>query len=69
MNAYMAIDQYGQTFHDLKHPRKDLMDRLGCQHADKLYIDKADGSIVSAGYVIAGLWLTVYKVTRIDKPA
>lgn len=28
MKMYMAIDQYGQTYHGLKHPRKDLCERL-----------------------------------------
>ena len=27
MKMYMAIDQYGHTYHGLKHPRKDLCER------------------------------------------
>ena len=63
---YMAIDQYGQTFHGLKHPRKDLCERLGRRHVSKMFVDRKDGSSVHVGYVIGGLWLTVYKVERIN---
>lgn len=66
---YMAIDQYGTTYHGLKHPRKDLMERIGCSHAKKMYLDKADGSIAHVGYVIGGLWLTLYKVEPVERPA
>lgn len=64
---YMAIDQYGQTFHNLKHPRKDLMHKLCNQHCSKMYIDKKDGSSKHIGYVIGGHWLTVYKIERMEK--
>ena len=37
---YMAIDQYGRTFHGLKHPRKDLMERLSNKHCSKMFVDK-----------------------------
>jgi len=59
---FMAIDQYGQTYHGLSHPRKDLLDKLCATHADKMYVDDKDGNIVHVGYVISGLWLTLYEV-------
>ena len=59
---YMAIDQYGKTIHGLKNPRKDLCKKLDRKHVSKIYRDKVDGSIVHVGYIIAGLWLTLYKV-------
>lgn len=60
---YMAIDQYGHTYHDLgKHPRKALLERLGSSKAHKMYVDTKDGQTVHVGYVIGGLWLTLYKV-------
>ena len=40
MKMYMAIDQYGHTYHGLKHPRKDLCERLCCSHVEKMYQDK-----------------------------
>ena len=55
--SYIAIDQHGQVFYNLRHPRKDLMERLGCKHAAKMYV--GDGEHV--GYVIAGHWLSVYR--------
>lgn len=54
---YIAIDQYGQVFYGLKHPRKDLMERLQCKHADKMYI--GDGEHI--GYVIKRHWLRLYQ--------
>ena len=60
---FMAIDQYGQTFHGLTHPRKDLMKKMGCKHADKMYQDKEDGSTVHVGYIISDHWFTLYEVT------
>lgn len=32
---YIAIDQYGQIWKNLEHPRKDLMEKIGCSHAEK----------------------------------
>lgn len=61
----MAIDQHGHTYHGLgEHPRKALLERLGRKHADKVYVDKKDGRVAHIGYIIAGLWLTLYKVER-----
>jgi hypothetical protein len=63
MTFTMAIDQYGNHFDDLgKHPRKELMSRLDCKHADKMYRDTKDGTGVHVGYIIAGLWLELYHV-------
>jgi len=66
---YMGVDQYGNTFHDLAHPRKDLMDRLGISHAEKMYVDTQDGKTLHVGYVIGQHWITVYEVTRLSNPA
>ena len=60
--ALMAIDQYGQTFHGLTNPRKDLCDRLGKAHAEKMYVETKDGKSRHVGYVIGGLWLRLYEV-------
>ena len=59
---FMAVDQYGQTYHGLKNPRKDLLERLGRAHADKIYTDKKGGGTFHIGYVIGRLWLTIYRV-------
>ena len=63
---FMAVDQYGATYHGLTHPRRDLLDRLDAKHADKMYVDALSGECVHIGYVIKGLWLTVYKVERAE---
>jgi len=39
MQRYMAIDQYGTTYHGLTRPRKDLMERIGRKHVAKMYTD------------------------------
>ena len=59
---YMAVDQYGETFHGLEHPRRDLLERLNRQHAGRMYIDHKDGSTYHTGYIIAGHWLSVYGI-------
>jgi len=60
---FMAIDQYGQTYHGLKYPRRDLCRRLGRSHVGKMYVDPGARHI---GYVIAGLWLEVLEVVPWD---
>lgn len=67
MKMYMAIDQYGNTYHGLKHPRKDLCERLCRSHVEKMYQDKKDGTTVFCGYVIGGLWLQLYEVQPVEK--
>jgi len=62
MLGYMAIDQHGTTYHFAAPPRKWLLNRFGRQHAKKMYVDTKDGGHRHIGYVIAGLWLTVYRV-------
>lgn len=63
MTEIMGIDQYGQTYHALgKHPRKALLEKLGYKHAQKMYIDKKDGSTKHVGYIIGGLWIDLFTV-------
>jgi hypothetical protein len=65
---YMAIDQYGNTYHGLTHPRKDLMEKLYCKHVSKMYIDSKDGSkTYQTGYVIGSYWLNIYEVIPMRK--
>ena len=64
----MGIDQYGQSYHGLeKFPRKALTERLYSKHAEKMYCDKKDGSTVHTGYIISGLWITLYEVKPFEK--
>jgi hypothetical protein len=70
MTNHMAIDQYGQTHHNLgPHPRKALLAKLGRTRAAKMYVDKKAGGSVHIGWIIGGLWLTVYQVTPMEKAA
>lgn len=63
----MAIDQYGQAYHGLERPRRDLLNKLGYKHADKMYVDSKDGNTYHTGYIIGGLWLDIYKVEPFRK--
>jgi hypothetical protein len=70
MKSTIAIDQYGQHYDDLgKHPRKALLEKLGHSSAQKMYIDKKDGSTCHVGYIIGGLRLTIYNISSWEKPA
>lgn len=61
--GYMAQDQYGKFYHlDTNHPRKELLEMFGRKHADKMYVDTKDGKSKHVGYIIGGLWLSVYEV-------
>jgi len=66
--SHMAVDQYGQTFHGLKHPRKDLADRMGVttQALQKIYVDDAEGNSRHCGYCASGCWFDIYEVTPIN---
>lgn len=57
----IAIDQYGQM-HKIegKHTRKELMELFGSCSAQKMYIDTKEGESKHVGYIIKGLWLTVF---------
>ncbi len=66
----MGVDQYGATYHGLgDYPRKALLSRLGRKHADKLYRDDAAGNAYHIGYIIGGLWITLYFVTPMRRKA
>jgi hypothetical protein len=64
MNTYMGIDQYGNTYHGLKHPRKDLCERLGysSSSAYKMYRDYKGNGHAHVGYVIGDHWVEVFRV-------
>jgi hypothetical protein len=65
--TYMAIDQYGETYHNLgPRPRKALLDRLGRKHAARMYVNTKTRETVHIGWIIAGRWLTVYRVERME---
>jgi len=64
----IAIDQYGQTYHSLGcHPRKALLQIFGLTKCNKMYIDTKDGKPRHIGYIMAGLWLSIYTIKRWDK--
>jgi hypothetical protein len=58
--GYMARNQYGDVRFLDKHPRKELLEYYGRQHAERIYIDDKQGDVWHIGYVVAGQWFTVY---------
>ena len=61
--GYIAVDQYNQIYHIGNHPpRKWLLNYFGRQHAKKMYCDAKNGKVRHTGYVIAGYWLSIYRV-------
>jgi len=61
----MAIDQYGHTYHIGQHPpRKWLLANFGRQHADRMFVNRRDGTTRHVGYIIAGHWLHIYRVSE-----
>lgn len=68
--THMAIDQYGHTEHNLgPNPRQELLRRYDRTSAQKVYVDKTDGSARHIGWIVAGHWFTVYRVTPMENEA
>ena len=65
MEYIMARDQHGDYEHglDAKHPRADLLRRLGRTAAAKQYTERKDGTNPHTGYVVGTRWFTFYRVT------
>ena len=63
-NKFMAIDQSGNTYHGLTHPRNELAQQIGCHPSSlkRLYMDKTDGTTVHIGYATANMQFRLYEV-------
>ena len=66
MKTYMAIDQWGHTHHNLKHPRKDLCEKFGVKHVQRMFCDTKAG-VMHVGYIISGHWLELFEVKPYQK--
>ena len=64
--GYIGIDQYNTWYRIDKHPRKELLEKLGATHADKMYIDTKQKKTKHTGYIINKLWIDVYEVHEWD---
>jgi hypothetical protein len=57
----IAVNQYGEKVSlPGRHPRKELMALFDATRAAKIYQDKKDGSTVHVGYIVRGMWWTLY---------
>ena len=65
-NLWLAVDQYGQKEIVKGSPRKALMELHGTKHADRMFVDKQNGGTLSTGWVIAGHWYTVFRLSRME---
>jgi hypothetical protein len=63
---FIGIDQHGEVYNNMKHPRKELMERIGSKHSEKMYQD-IDGKSHHVGYVIGGHWVRLYIARRFAK--
>ena len=62
---YMGIDQYGNYYHGLVHPRKDLAGRIGGR-VEKMWCDLPGGGVRHTGYVVGKHWVELFVVTPIN---
>jgi hypothetical protein len=63
--GYMAVGNRGTTHHLTepgRHPRRQLLDKCGRSHADKMYVDHTGGPPTHIGYIVGGEWFSVYEV-------
>ena len=65
--GYLGIDQYNNKYHMDKYPRKELLEQLGSKHADKMYCDLKNGGVREKGYIISGLWISIYRISTWKK--
>ena len=49
------------------HPRSELLDACYRKHADKIYVDRCDGTIAHVGYVVGGEWFILYRLAEWKK--
>jgi len=61
--GYLGIDQYGTHYIIDKHPRKELLVKTGHKHTSKMYRDVKGGAL-HVGYIIADLWIEVFRVCQ-----
>lgn len=50
------------SLYGTNHPRKQLLEKLGRKHADKIYCDSKDGQTRHVGYIVAGAWWNIWEV-------
>jgi len=60
--GYLGIDQYGNHYTIKEHPRKELVEQIGIQHVDKMFVDTKEGESKHVGYVIGGHWVEILEV-------
>ena len=63
--GYIAVNERtGETEHltENRTPRAQLLERLGVQHADKMYCDTKSGETKHIGYIARGGWWRIYEV-------
>lgn len=66
----LAINQFGgKLLLSSKHPRKELLQRTGFIHADRMFLDDKHGNTYHVGYIVGGLWWTFYECSEWKRKA
>ena len=65
--GYLGVDQHGGHYYLKNHPRKELMEKIGVKNCNIMYTDMKDGSTKRIGYVVGGLWISVYEIHEVSK--
>jgi len=66
--GWLGIDQQGNKYvmNQVKYPRKWLLDYLCRKRASVMWIDRKSGPPARIGWIIAGLWISVYRVMPLE---
>ena len=63
--GYIALGSYGSTLRltdPEKHPRKQLLSKLGRNKATRIYRDDKYGNPKHIGYEVAGEWFDIFEI-------
>ena len=65
---FVATDEQGNFYLiDSKFPRKWLLDHFGRKHTDKIYVQDTLETAKHIGYIIAGHWLIIRRLSNWKK--
>ena len=62
--GFLAVGNNGEllTLASSKHPRKQLLEKLGRKGAEPIYAGLKDGGTERVGWIVGGVWWSIYRV-------
>lgn len=60
--GFIGFDQYGNTYHLERYPRKELLEQLYATRAEKMFCCDRYGQARHIGYVIKDHWVRLYRI-------